>query len=111
MDPRFEGMCHTLEIEDFGCGSNSLYWLSPTGQLFLIDYTGTADSVPTHISWDDKFLNFRWKPNGNKGKVIQSNLTKTITVEPEKWDGDWDDRPAAKMGFTDGLLTHLEIIK
>ena len=37
--------CHTKDIDDFSSGSMAQYWLSPDGQLYLIDYSHTADFV------------------------------------------------------------------
>jgi len=41
----FSGQCHTKDIEEGYCGTMSQYWISPDGQLYLIDYSHTADFV------------------------------------------------------------------
>ena len=57
--------CQTKDIEDYCSGTMTQYWLSPDGQLYLIDYSHTADFVQLkegdegfHREWKLHFLNF-----------------------------------------------------
>ena len=102
--------CHTKDIDDFGGGTMTQYWLSPDGQLYLINYSHTADFV--QLKENDEgfqegrlaFLNFQWVPNGEHGKVTPTSLTKYITVYPEQWEGEWKDWPECRLHFKDGIL-------
>jgi hypothetical protein len=65
--------CHTKDIEDGYGGTMSDFWLSPSGQLYLIDYSHTADFVELKEG-DEGYsevalFNLQWIPNGTHGKV------------------------------------------
>ena len=107
--------CQTKDIEDYCSGTMTQYWLSPDGQLYLIDYSHTADFVQLkegdegfHREWKLHFLNFQWIPNGKHGRVRPTNLTKYITVYPERWDGEWKDWPECCIHFKNGKLQDYE---
>ena len=107
--------CHTKDIDDFSSGSMSQYWLSPDGQLYLIDYSHTADFVQLkegdegfHKQWKLHFLNFQWIPNGERGKVRPTSLTKYVTIYPEQWEGEWEHWPECRIHFKDGKLQDYE---
>ena len=109
--------CQTKDIEDGIGGTMSQYWLSPNGQLYWIDYSNTADFVQLkegdegfHREWKLNVPIFRWIPNGNRGKVTPTNLTKYITVYPEKSDvfGEWEDWPECRIHFKEGVLQDYE---
>lgn len=106
-------ICHTKDIEDGIGGTMSQYWLSPDGQLYLIDYSHTADFVELKEGdegYSEKYSwsNFRWIPNGTHGRVRPMNLTKYITVYPESWDGDWEHWPECRIHFKGGVLQDYE---
>jgi len=98
----FEGELQTKTIDDFYSGTMSHYWLSPDGQLFRIDNSGTADLVETdgESFWDK----FHWEPNGNHGKVTPERITKSVVVYPSKWDGDYKTWPEITIFFVNGVL-------
>ena len=102
--------CQTKDIDDYGSGTMSQYWLSPGGQLYLIDYSHTADLVELKEGDEGyqkgrlSFLNFQWIPNGEHGKVVPTTLTKYITIYPEQWKGAWTDWPECHLHFRDGNL-------
>ena len=105
---------HTKDIEDGIGGTMSHYWLDPHGYLYHIDYSHTADFVELKEGDDgfnDKksFLNFTWKPNGNKGKVSPWLITKYVEVYPSTWDGQWEDWPRCKIHFKYGRLMDYDI--
>ena len=105
---------HTKDIEDGIGGTMTDYWLSPSGQLFYIDYSHTADFVELKEG-DDGYhevalFNFRWIPNGNHGRVVACYLTKYISVYPEQWKGKWEDWPTLKLHFKNGKLQDYENI-
>jgi hypothetical protein len=107
-------ICHTKDIEDYGIGGTmSQYWLSPDGQLYLIDYSHTADFVELKEGdegYSEKYSwsNFRWIPNGTHGRVRPMYLTKYITVYPESWDGEREHWPECCIHFKDGVLQDYE---
>ena len=110
-----DSICQTKDIEDMGIGGTmSQYWLSPDGQLYLIDYSHTADLIEVKEGDDDfktgrlSILNFRWIPNGTHGKVKPWRLTKYITVYPEQWEGVWNGWPECRLHFKDGRLQDYE---
>ena len=105
---------HTKDIEEYGIGGTmSQYHLNKSGQLYLIDYSHTADFIELKEGdegYNDErsLLNFRWIPNGTHGKVTPYLLTKYIEIYPEKWDGDWEDWPRCKLHFRYGVLQDYE---
>lgn len=107
--------CQTKDIEEGIGGTMSQYWLDPHGYLYLIDYSGTSNFV--ELGEDDdgydsekKWANFRWVPNGNRGKVKLHPITKYIRVYPSHWDGEYDDWPEVRLHFIYGRLADYDII-
>ena len=105
----------TKDIEDGIGGTMSEYWLDPHGYLYYIDYSHTADFVELNKSDDDYdetygWRNFRWVPNGNKGKITPCMITKYITVYPAKWEGAYEDWPTCKIHFKYGRLMDYEYL-
>ena len=113
-DEDFRGQCQTKDIEEYGIGGTmSQYWISPDGQLYLIDYSHTADFVELKEGdegYSDKmaFLNFRWVPNGTHGKVRPWNITKYVLIYPENWEGNWEDWPECRIHFVDGKIKNYQ---
>ena len=104
----------TKDIEDGIGGTMSHYWLDPHGYLYYINYSHTADFVELKEGdegYNDKksFLNFTWKPNGNKGKVSPLLITKYVEVYPSTWDGEWTDWPRCRIHFKYGRLVDYDI--
>ena len=111
----FSGQCQTKDIEYGIGGTMSQYWISPNGQLCLIDYSQTADFVELKEGddgYNDKLalLNFRWIPNGTHGKVHALSLTKYVVIYPEKWEGIWEDWPECRIHFRDGKILDYQIL-
>jgi hypothetical protein len=107
--------CQTKDIEEGYGGTMSDYWLSPSGQLYLIDYSHTADFVELKEG-DDGYnaevalFNFTWIPNGTHGKVRPWYITKYISIYPEQWEGEWKEWPTLKLHFRYGKLIDYEDI-
>ena len=116
LGPQFTNVeLQTKDIEDCIGGTMSHYWLSPDGHLYTIDYSHTADFVQINEGDEDynnkhKFMNFKWVPNGNKGKVSPVMLTKYIRVYLSRWDGEWTDWPTLKLHFKYGRMLEYEDI-
>ena len=93
---RFEhrGLNHTLQTKDISGYMND-YWLTPSGQLFLLDLSGTYDFDET------------WKviKNGNNGHVTPVDLNKTIKVLPESDTCYYE----GILTFKQGLLVDAEL--
>ena len=111
----FSGNCQTKDIEDGIGGTMTQYWIAPDGQLYIIDYTQTADFVELKEGDDGyepekKIFNFRWIPNGTHGKVRPCNITKYVVIYPEKWEGIWGDWPECRIHFKDGKLQGFSIL-
>ena len=107
--------CQTKDIEEGYGGTMSDYWLSPSGQLYLIDYSHTADFVELKegdegYNADVALFNFQWIPNGTHGKVRPWYITKYISIYPEQWEGEWKEWPTLKLHFKYGKLMDYENI-
>jgi len=105
----FYGQNQTKDIEEGYGGTMSQYWISPEGQLYLIDYSHTADFVELQegdegYEPEKKIFNFRWIPNGTHGRVRPWNITKTIKIYPENWKGEWSDWPEVTILFENGVV-------
>ena len=111
----FSGNCQTKDIEEGYDGTMSQFWISPDGQLYLIDYSHTADFVELKEGdegYDEKcgWLNFQWIPNGTHGKVRPWNITKYVVIYPQNWKGEWEDWPDCRIHFKNGILQNYEIL-
>jgi hypothetical protein len=87
------------------------FWISPDGVLYLIDYHGTSDlkeidKNDPEYSEKLSFLNFKWVPNGNHGKVKPYFITKYITA----YTISNNERIEVKLHFRDGKLQDFEYI-
>ena len=107
-------LLHTKDIEEGIGGTMSQYWLSPSGQLHLIDYSHTADFVELKEG-DEGYsevglFNLQWIPNGTHGKVRPRYITKYISIYPEHWGGQWEEWPTLKLHFRCGKLIDYEDI-
>ena len=82
-----------LQTKDLVC-MLSEYWISPNGELFEIDYSGTVDWGP----------DLKTVSNGNHGKVRPTIITREIEVYPANWDVKYAAFPTLKITFIDGVL-------
>ena len=101
----FSGQCQTKDIESFLGGTMTQYWISPSGQLYMIDYSYTAD-FEENPNPDPKrpWINWHWVPNGNRGKVSPMSLTKSNTIYPDKWIGKREELPKITICFNNGII-------
>lgn len=112
----FTEVCHTKEMEydDIG-GTMSHYWISPSGCLYHIDYSNTADfvEIPDEElkSEKHKWMKYRWESNGLRGRVKPYPITKYVVIYPEKWSGEWRDWPDCRIHFKYGIVQDYEILK
>ena len=98
----------TKDIERCIGGSMSHYWIDPSGQLFVLNYTNTHDLVdkpPKPLDapkwWG---IPFEYVPNGNHGKVSPVYLTDYVVVYPSDWKGDYKDLPECRIHFKLGKI-------
>lgn len=117
LGPQFTNVtCQTKDIEDYGIGGTmSTYWISPSGGLYYLDYAHTADFVEIKEGdeeYNDKHLwcNFKWVPNGSRGKVTPWRIMKYIEVHTAEWSGKWEGWPRLRIHFRDGILQDYEDI-
>jgi len=101
--------CQTKDIDN----TMTDYWLSPSGQLYIIDYSHTADFVELKegdegYNAEVPLFNFQWIPNGNHGKVSPLYLTRYVSIYPEGWGGEWKEWPTLKLHFRYGKLVDYE---
>ena len=103
--------CQTKDIDDFGGGTMSQYWLDPAGYLYFIDYTGTQD----YYFREDRDVLYHLplmeiKPNGNKGKVTPCLITKYIEIYPSKLDISFTEIPTLRLNIKYGRLMEYDDI-
>jgi hypothetical protein len=81
------------------------YWLSPSGELYEIDFSGTQSWV---LQKEDIFPYERltWAKNGCHGKVRATHLTKEIEVYPAKWNAHYAPFPRKTLTIVEGKLFH-----
>lgn len=101
--------CQTKSFDPDTGGTLSQFWLSPSGILFLIDYSNTADFHVIHegeegYDPDNKLMNFFWRPNGNRGGVRFFYKTLYAVIYPEDYEGEWEQYPCARLHFQEGVL-------
>lgn len=85
---------HTKELSQT-CGC---YWISPAGELFEVDYTGTQEFI------DGGRIPYR--PNGQRGKVTPVDITTTIRLQPAKWDCYYAKCPICHVTLYNGKIAH-----
>lgn len=97
----------TCETDSLG-GNMERYWISPAGQLFVIDYEGTHDFViitETSPEYDAQhpWRNTDIKPNGAHGVVAPVAFSGTLAIAPNpvlQPEFDWEFKA---LVFEDGL--------
>lgn len=94
------------QTKDIGC-SMLQYWISPGGNLYLVDYSDTADLAKI----GEGFLDFRWVPNGTHGKVTPCTITSYVVIYPEEWKYDYISMPRCRIHFKDGIVQGHTILK
>ena len=79
------------------------YWLSPSGELYELDFAGTQAFVlkkePVY-----PYERIIWEKSGCHGKVRATQLTREIEVYPVKWDAHYAPYPRKKLTFFHGRL-------
>ena len=100
-----------LQTKDLEC-SMMEFWLCPSGNLYEIDYSGTADFVelfPGDNGYDDTRLwtNFRWRSNGNHGRIKPYPITCYAEVYPSKWECHYAPYPRVFLHFIEGKLNDI----
>lgn len=109
----FMGINQTKDIEDCIGGTLGEYWIDPSGILWCPSFTGVADFTTIDESdpeWSDKlpFLNYKWVPTGEHGKMQPKEITKYVEIYPEQWEGKWEDWPRLRLHFRCGKLQDYE---
>ena len=109
LGPGFRKDLQTKDLECCMCE----YWISPTGQLFWIDYSGTQDFVdvpeeernsPWHL--------FKSVPNGTHGRVMPiTNLFKVVEIYPAVWDCHYSPFPRLKIYFDGGIIQKVKSLE
>lgn len=100
------GFHKELQTKDLECAMVE-YWISPSGQLYELDFSGTHDFV--EISEEERERKTLWSPfksvpNGNHGKVKPCYVTDTIRVYPSRWDCHYAPFPELKIIFINGII-------
>lgn len=93
----FQGVLQTKDLDSL----MDWYYLDPSGQLYLVDYSGTQNFTPNESK---KFPLLLYTPNGNHGTVRACTLTDTVVVYPSKWKGNFQELPEACIHFVDGKV-------
>lgn len=92
-----------LQTKDLDCCMCE-YWISPEGQLFEIDYSGTQDFVENPENDTPLWKGIKWVPNGNHGKVRPVFAFKVVELYPAKWDAHYAKWPSCHVYFWDGMI-------
>lgn len=103
-EPFTETVCQSKTFHEHHRGSLDLYWLDPSGCLWVVDETDISDMVES----DTALLGFEWVLNGNHGKVTPCRISRTVLVYPERYKGRWEDWPECSLTFLNGKLQHYE---
>lgn len=82
----------------------STYWLSPGGELYLINYDGTQDFE--YEQDDDAALwkGIKYVPNGTHGKVSPVDYYGILDIIPEKWTAHYAPYPRKRLYIDHGKL-------
>jgi hypothetical protein len=99
-----ETTCQSKTFNEEYKGFLDLYWLDPSGRLWVIDEANTYDILES----DQALLGLEWVPNGTHGKVKPCQISKTVVVYPQNYDGQWQDWPECALTFLHGKLQHYE---
>lgn len=102
-------LCQTKDIDDWGSGTMTLYWISPSGELWKPEYTGTHDFKvysEGDLEYDPlkKWVNWEWIPTGKHGRYTPHKITKFVEIYPALWEGKWENWPICRLHFVDGIL-------
>jgi len=92
-----------LQTKDLDC-CMAEYWISPVGQLFEIDYSGTQDFVENPENDTPLWKGIKYTPNGNHGKVRPVFAFKVVELYPAKWDAHYAKWPSCHVHFWDGMI-------
>ena len=102
LGPGFRKDLQTKDLECCMCD----YWISPAGQLFEIDYSGTQDFV--EIPEEERVSPwnlFKSVPNGYHGRVTPiTKLFKIVEVCPSVWDAYYAPFPRKLILFDNGII-------
>lgn len=98
-----KGMEGELQTKSLDC-LMAEYWISPAGQLYEIDYSGTQDFCVNEQDDTPFWKGITWIPNGNHGKVRASSYYGVIEAYPANWKGQWEDWPTCQMTFCAGKI-------
>lgn len=80
---------HDLQTKSLDC-IMAEYWISPSGQLYEVDYSGTHDWVEKPVEErKGMFDRFTTIPNGNRGRVRATNYWGHIHVVSGN-EKDWE---------------------
>ena len=99
-----ETTCQSKTFNEEYKGFLDLYWLDPSGRLWVIDEANTYDILESN----EALLGLEWVPNGTHGKVKPCQISKTVVVYPQNYDGQWQDWPECALTFLHGKLQHYE---
>ena len=97
-----KGMEGELQTKDLVCLMQE-YWISPSGQLYEIDFSGTQDFVLDPENDTALMSGVCWVPNGNHGRVRATRHYGVVEVYPSKWCND-DCCYTCQITFCDGKI-------
>ncbi|ATW62850.1 hypothetical protein SCBWM1_gp166 [Synechococcus phage S-CBWM1] len=110
LGPEFLGVrCQTKGL----ASALDSYWISPVGELFHANYSGTSDweDASTTLKNNEPFSFGRLVPNGNRGKLSPHFFSGEVVIYPERVDQKiaWKDWPQAHLLFLNGKLHKFRI--
>jgi hypothetical protein len=98
----------TKDLDEGQGGSLLTYWIDPAGVIWKPNYVGTSDFViieEDDPDYDPKllFLNYKWVPTGNRGKLSPYKVTNYVEIYPSRTSKD-SEYYRLKIHFKDGVI-------
>ena len=105
-------VCQTKTVEKVIHGTMSFYWIDPSGQMYIVDYTGTTDFRENCDSDDAPiWLHYHMVPSGNKGKVSPYLLTGDVVIYDSVTQADgYNEWTYCKLQIEEGILQNFRYI-
>ena len=92
-------MMQTKDLKNF----MEFYWISPTGELYIIDDSKSWRIVDDPLV-ENKLFSLKKEYTGINGKVKPVGILRRIKIYPAKWDGEYNEWPEYLLDFLYGKL-------
>ena len=97
--------CQTKDIDPWGGGTMTFYWIDPAGAIWYSDYTGISDFVEVDDPNLPEWRKYKAIPNGTHGKVLRHIITDYVTIYTSKTSPDGlVENVECRLHFINGIL-------